>query len=469
MKQKRGTSSNSSKTPTKNKHLKKQNPKTQKNNNSPKEPISPRHPKHFYQQIHILVKNKLWLQVIIALFLGIGIGFLIGPSFGIVSPETSKLIGKWAFLPGILFLKVIQMVVIPLIFVSIIIGITGAKNLKQLRKMGITLAAYFMITTFLAVIIAILLASAIQPGNYISKDFINLTNNESSASTIQPFSIPSFNEIPSFIDTIFPTNLFGSMVHGELLAIVFFAIFFGIALLTINARKARVLISLFSSIQSIAMTIIKWAMLLAPIAVFGMMIKLTTEFGMSTLIGLGAYVLTVLIGLLILILFYFGIVFIFAKKTPFEFIRQIKDAQLLAFSTSSSAAVMPLSMKVSEEKLGVKPTVAQFVIPTGAVINMDGTALYQVIATMFLAQVFGIPLGITSLLILALTVVGASIGTPSTPGAGIAILAMILTDLGIPLAGIALILGVDRILDMSRTAINVTGDLTASVVLDKIV
>jgi len=217
------------------------------------------------------------------------------------------------------------------------------------------------------------------------------------------------------------------------------------------------------------MTIIKWAMLLAPIAVFGMMIKLTTEFGISTLIGLGAYVLTVLIGLLILILFYFVIIFIFAKKTPFEFIRQIRVAQLLAFSTSSSAAVMPLSMKVSEEKLKVRPSIAQFVIPTGAVINMDGTALYQIIATMFLAQVFGIHLGITALLILSITVVGASIGTPSTPGAGIAILAMILTGLGIPLAGIALILGVDRILDMSRTTINVTGDLTASVFLDKVV
>ena len=220
---------------------------------------------------------------------------------------------------------------------------------------------------------------------------------------------------------------------------------------------------------TICMTIIKWAMLLAPIAVFGMMIKLTAQFGMSTLFGLGTYVLTVLLGLLILIGFYFIIVFIFAKITPFEFIRKIRDAQLLAFSTSSSAAVMPLSMKVSEEKLNVRPAVAHFVIPTGAVINMNGTALYQVVATMFLAQVFGIHLGITALLILAVTVVGASVGTPSIPGAGIAILAMILIGLGIPVAGLALILGVDRILDMSRTTVNVTGDLTASVFIDKVI
>ncbi len=432
--------------------------------------ISPTHPKHFYEQIHILVKNKLWLQVIFAMFLGIGLGSLIGPSFGFIDIETSRLIGEWASLPGILFLKIIQMVVIPLIFVSIIIGITGAKNLKQLKRMGLTLAIYFIITTIFAVIVAILLALIIQPGNYISKDSINLTNTQNlSVSEIKSFSIPSFNEIPSLVDVIFPTNLFGSIVHGELLAIVFFAIIFGIALICISAKKSRPLISLLSSIQSVCMTIIKWAMLLAPIAVFGMMIKLTTEFGMSTLLGLGAYVLTVLMGLLILIIFYFIIVFIFAKKTPFEFIRQIRDAQLLAFSTSSSAAVMPLSMKVSEEKLKVRPAVAQFVIPTGAVINMDGTALYQVIATMFLAQVFGVPLGITALLILIVSVVGASIGTPSTPGAGIAILAMILTGLGIPLTGIALILGVDRILDMSRTAVNVTGDLTASVFINKVV
>ncbi|MCK5625073.1 dicarboxylate/amino acid:cation symporter [Candidatus Pacearchaeota archaeon] len=434
-----------------------------------KEPISPTHPKHLYGRIHALVEHKLWLQVIFALFFGIGIGLLIGPDIGLIDFEISKLIGEWASLPGILFLKIIQIVVIPLIFVSIIIGITGAKNLRQLKQMGLTLAGYFIFTTIVAVTIAILLASTIQPGKYISQDSINLTDTANLPLSDVSFSMPSFNEIPSFIDRVFPTNLVGSMVYGELLAIVFFAIIFGIALIAINPRKARPLISLLSAVQSLCMTIIKWAMFLAPIAVFGMMIKLTTEFGISTLLGLGAYVLTVLIGLLILIIFYFIIVYIFAKKTPREFIKQIRDAQLLAFSTSSSAAVMPLSMKVAEEKLKVKPAVAQFVIPTGAVINMDGTALYQVIATMFLAQVFGVSLGITALLLLIVTVVGASIGTPSTPGAGIAILAMILTGLGIPLAGIALILGVDRILDMSRTTVNVTGDLTASVFIDKVV
>jgi Na+/H+-dicarboxylate symporter len=432
--------------------------------------ISPIHPKHFYKKIHILVKNKLWLQVIIAMVLGISIGFLIGPTFGFIDIELSRLIGEWASLPGIIFLKIIQMVVIPLIFVSIVIGITGAKNLRQLRRMGLTLATYFIVTTVIAVIIAMLLASAIQPGNYISQESLNITNDANlSTSEIAVFSIPSFGEIPSFIDSFFPTNLFGSIVHGELLSIVFFAIIFGIALLTIKKKKAKPLIALLSSIQSICMTIIKWAMLLAPIAVFGMMIKLTTQFGISTLFGLGTYVLTVLLGLLILICLYMIIVYIFAKITPFEFIRKIRDAQLLAFSTSSSAAVMPLSMKVSEEKLKVRPAVAHFVIPTGAVINMNGTALYQVIATMFLAQVFGIHLGLTALLILAVTVVGASIGTPSIPGAGIAILAMILIGLGIPVAGLALILGVDRILDMSRTTINVTGDLTASVFIDKVI
>ncbi len=432
--------------------------------------ISPIHPKHYYEKIHILVKNKLWLQVLFALFFGVAVGFLIGPTFGFIDLEVSKLIGEWASLPGILFLKIIQMVVIPLIFVSIVIGITGAKNLRQLKRMGLTLALYFLITTIIAVIIAMLLASAIQPGNYISKETMEIANGGNvSISSIEPFSIPSFEEIPSFVNSFFPTNLFGSIVHGELLSIVFFAIIFGIALVTIKKKKAKSLISLLSSVQSICMTIIKWAMLLAPIAVFGMMIKLTTQFGISTLLGLGTYVMTVLLGLLILIGFYFIVVYVFAKITPFQFIRNIRDAQLLAFSTSSSAAVMPLSMKVSEEKLKVRPGVAQFVIPTGAVINMNGTALYQVIATMFLAQVFGIHLGFTALLILAVTVIGASVGTPSIPGAGIAILAMILIGLGIPMAGIALIMGVDRILDMSRTTVNVTGDLTASVFIDKVI
>jgi Na+/H+-dicarboxylate symporter len=178
---------------------------------------------------------------------------------------------------------------------------------------------------------------------------------------------------------------------------------------------------------------------------------------------------TVLLGLFVLLLFYMLLVALLGKKNPFDFLKKIREVQLLAFSTSSSAAVMPLSMKTAEEKLEIRPSIAQFLIPFGATINMDGTALYQGAATAFLAQVYGVDLGVTALLLIVVTAVGASIGTPATPGVGIVILATVLRSAGIPASGVALIIGVDRILDMSRTTLNVTGDLTACAVMDRIV
>ena len=210
-------------------------------------------------------------------------------------------------------------------------------------------------------------------------------------------------------------------------------------------------------------------MVLAPFAVFGLMAKLTTQFGLETLFGIGMYVITVLLGLVILYFFYLLVVSLFAKVSAWQFARDIKDVQLLAFSTSSSAAVMPFSMKTADEKLKVRPSVSQLVVPLGATVNMDGTALYQAVATIFLAQVFGVELSFTALLLLIITIVGASIGIPGVPGVGAIILSLILANTGIPLTGLVLIFGVDRILDMSRTALNVTGDLTACVFVNHFV
>jgi Na+/H+-dicarboxylate symporter len=215
------------------------------------------------------------------------------------------------------------------------------------------------------------------------------------------------------------------------------------------------------------MTVVRWAMRLAPLAVFGLMAQLTSRLGLDALLGMGVYVGTVLGGLLILLVFYLGVAWVLGKRNPVAFLRAIKDVQLLAFSTSSSAAVMPLSMKTAEETLGIRPSISQFVIPLGATINMDGTALYQGVATVFLAQVFGLDLSVGQIGLVVVTAVAASIGTPATPGVGIVILSMVLGAAGVPLAGIGLIIGVDRILDMSRTALNVTGDLTAASVLDR--
>lgn len=214
------------------------------------------------------------------------------------------------------------------------------------------------------------------------------------------------------------------------------------------------------------MTVVRWAMLLAPFAVFGLMARLTSQIGVEALLGMAVYVLTVLCGLGILFGFYVVLVTALTRQKAKPFLTAIREVVLLAFSTSSSAAVMPLSIKTAEEKLGVRPSVSQFVIPLGATINMNGTALYQAVAAVFLAQVFNIEISFSSMILIVVMTVGASIGSPATPGVGIVILSLTLTSIGVPTAGIALIMGVDRILDMSRTAINVTGDLVAAKLLD---
>jgi Na+/H+-dicarboxylate symporter len=216
------------------------------------------------------------------------------------------------------------------------------------------------------------------------------------------------------------------------------------------------------------MTVVKWSMSLAPIAVFGLLTKFTIEFGVEALLGMAVYVGTVLLSLFLLVCLNLLIVFVVARYNPFEFLKAIGDVMLLAFSTSSSAAAMPLTLKTAEEKLGVSPSISEFVIPLSATMNLNGTALYQGVATVFLAEVFGIHLGFFQLFTVMVTAVVASIGTPAIPGVGLVVLSVILESVGIPTSGIALIMGVDRILDMSRTAVNVTGDLVTCKVIDRV-
>jgi Na+/H+-dicarboxylate symporter len=257
------------------------------------------------------------------------------------------------------------------------------------------------------------------------------------------------------------------MVESNMLQVVIFAMVVGIALVTMAPAQSKPMLDLLGSLQEVCMTVVRWAMMLAPIAVFGLLAQLTAKLGLNALMGMAIYVGTVLLGLLILFIVYLIIIYLVAKQHPFAFISSIREVLLLAFSTSSSAAVMPLSIKTAEEKLNVRPSISQFVIPLGATINMNGTALYQGVAAIFLAQVFGIEIGISGMVLIVLTSVGASIGAPATPGVGIVILAMVLGTVGIPAAGIALIMGVDRILDMTRTAINVAGDLVAAKLMDR--
>jgi Na+/H+-dicarboxylate symporter len=434
----------------------------------PIELIHPRSLKFLSDGLHELVKGKLWLKVLIGMFLGIIVGLILNPSSNYFDFETSSILAEWISLPGILFLRGIQLIVIPLIIASIIRGIAGSNNINTLKKEGITTITYFLFTTIIAIIIGIFLATMINPGQYVDSNLITQTF-ETEHITATEFKTPGLKEIPQLISAFLPTNIFGSMLNNEMLQIVILALIFGIALVSINPKKSLPMLELLGSLQEVCMTIVKWFILIAPLAVFGLMAKLTAQTGIETLIGTSVYIATVILGLLLLLGFYSLIVFIVKGMNPIKFFNKIRDVQLLAFSTSSSAAVMPLTMKTAEEKLNVRPSITQFIIPIGTTINMDGTAIYQTIAIIFLAQVFGIHLSLIAILFLIVLIVGSSIGSPGTPGVGIVILAVIAQSIGIPVAGIALILGVDRILDMMRTTINVTGDLTAAIVLNKLI
>lgn len=414
--------------------------------------------------IQRLVKTKLWLKVVIALILGVALGIALGPDVGWVSPRTSKNIIEWLVFPGNLFLRVVKMIVIPLVFSSIIIGIVSSGSAEFLRKIGPSLALYFLITTVIATTLGFLVAYTIQPGKYMEGSAVVPAGTEVENLTTQETVRRS---IPEVVVDLLPDNPLSSMVTGDMLGIVIYTIIIGIAILSLKSELKQSLVTLFEAIQEISMIVVKWAMTLVPFAVFGLMSQITAEVGITALKGLGMYILTVVFGLVLLLVVYNLIIYFFTDKAPKSFMRAIRDVQLLAFSTSSSAAVMPLSMKTAEEKLNINPSVSKFLIPVGATINMDGTALYQVVATVFMAQIYGVDLAFSSLLFIVALTVGASIGTPSAPGVGIVILATVLESVGIPLGGIALIIGVDRILDMSRTVANVTGDLTACSFFDK--
>lgn len=418
---------------------------------------------HYLQK---LVENRLWLKVLIALFLGVGFGLLLSPENGWASKDLAETLGNWLALPGVLFLKLVQMIMIPLIVASIITGIAG-NDKESLKKLGGGVLLYFVITTIISVTIGIVLSQIFRPGRYLHQEALDEHKGQMAA--INDGTEPSFglNSIPDAISGLLPENPLASMVSGEMLSIVIFTIIIGIAVLSLKEDLLRPVKLLLSAVQEICMTVVKWAMLLVPIAVFGLMAQLTSSVGLGSLSGLSYYVAIVLLGLLILLIFYLLLVRILGKTNPIRFLKKIRDVQLLAFSTTSSAAVMPLSLKTAEEELEVDKTISNFVIPIGVTVNMDGTALYQTITTLFIAQAYGLEMSLANILMVIVTIVAASIGTPAIPGGGVVILASVLASAGIPTEGIIIIIGVERLLGMFRTAVNVTGDLTASILFNR--
>jgi len=416
--------------------------------------------------IHLerLIKGRLWLKVIIGLLLGAAFGVLLNPSTGLLSENISLRIADWLDLPGQIFMRLVQMIMIPLIFTSIITGIVGNKS-EKLKSFGLSLLLYFIFTTTIAIVIGLLVTLILKPGQYIFElgGFPNSNQNQIVTDNQTGF----IESVPNAISNLIPNNPMESILTGEMLGVVIFTTIVGIAITQLRHETAVPIIRFSEAIQKTCMIVVSWAMMLVPYAVFGLMAALLSRTSFEIFLGLGYYMFVVLLGLIILLTFYLIIVLLVTKENPFKFLKAIREPQLLAFSTASSAAVMPLSMKTADEKLGVSSNISDFVIPIGATINMDGTALFQCVTTLFMAQAYGVELSIVSLILITFTVVAASIGTPAIPGGGVIILASVLQNAGIPIDGLIIIIGIDRILGMFRTAVNVTGDLTACIIFDK--
>lgn len=412
-----------------------------------------------------LVSGKLWLQVLIAMALGLVVGIVIGPEVGLLDLDTGIVVGNWLAFPGRLFLVTIQMIVVPLVFASIIKGLAGGPGGTQLQRLGLWATGFFVVSTAIAAFIGIELTLLIEPGSYLDLQQ-QIEEVDLAGESVLP-SAPVLQNLPDIVIDLLPGNPLNAMVQGQMLQVVLFAFVLGVALVSLPAETSKPLLDLLGSLQEVCMAVVRWAMTLAPFAVFGLMAQLTSRTGWQTLIGLSVYVATVVLGLACVMVLYLIFLRTVAKFQPMRFLRDARDLLLLAFSTSSSAAVMPLSIKTAVEKFQVRESVAQFVIPLGATINMNGTALYQAVAAVFLAQVFAVDISTGGLALIVAMAVGASIGSPATPGVGIVILASILATIGVPPAGVALIIGVDRLLDMTRTAVNVTGDLVACTFLDR--
>lgn len=414
-------------------------------------------------RLRIWIRTKLWAQVIIGLVLGVLVGSVLGPDLDLVSRDLATTISDWLVLPGKLFMGLISISLVPLVFTSIIQGITGPKSGAQLATIGGKLGILIVFTTTLAATVGIALARWFKPGSYVE-----IFQNNDVAEVTLPKQEIALNSLPDFLENLIPTNPLDAFAQADMMAVVVLALMFGVACRQAKPDKIKTFLSFLEGMLEIVMLLVRWAMMLTPYAVFGLMAKLVAEVGFSTLSGLSMYMFTVLLGLLMLLSVYLILIATLGKSNPFTFLKTIAPVQLLAFSTSSSAAVMPLSIETATQKLNVPRNVADVVIPLGATVNMAGTALYQAVAIIFLAQMFGISLSVGEQSALVMMLVLTSVGAPGTPGVSIAILATVSAKFGIPASGMALIIGVDRILDMCRTVVNVTGDLTAALLLRNI-
>lgn len=415
------------------------------------------------------VRARLWAQVLIALCLGALTGALIGPDFSLVSEDNAALAGQWLALPGGLFLNLIQMVLMPLVAASIVLGLAaGASDPDKLRRLGGRLALFISLTTLFAATLGAALALWIRPGQSVIAGGVPMPRLKPDPDEMTDPLSQAVASAPDLIARLVPSNPLAAAAQSEMLAVVVFSIFVGLAFVASrNQERLAPLRQLFEALLEVSMTVVKWAMYLTPFAVFGLTAQLVARMGVAAITTLAAYVGVVLAGLAILLVLYVVLAAVLGRMSPARFLSAIFPVQLLAFSTSSSAAVMPLSMETARNRLGTPGDAASFIIPLAATTNMAGTALYQAVAVIFVAQVAGVTLSPPEVALIVLSLVGASIGAPGAPGVSIAILSGMLASFGIPAEGLVFVIGVDRLLDMSRTAVNVTGDLAACRILSR--
>jgi len=378
---------------------------------------------------------------------------------------------------GTIFINLLKLIAVPLIVVSLIGGVSNLKDVSTLSRIGLKTILLYLLTTVIAISIGLAVVNLTAPGKVFPQDKAiefkqkfaeNVKDKESSALQIS-------EESPlQFIVDIIPSNIVDSMSdNANMLQVIFFSLLFGVAMVLLPGKKTKPVKKFFDSLNQIVLKMIDLIMLTAPYGVMALLAGLIVDMAgenptdsLALFAALGLYSLTVIIGLLIMIFVVYPLFIRFLSPIRYiKFVKAISQVQLLAFSTSSSAATLPLTMETAEEKLGIHNEVSSFVLPLGATINMDGTSLYQAVAALFLAQVYGMDLGFSEQLTIVLTATLASIGSAAVPGAGIVMLIIVLTSVGIPTEGIALIFAVDRPLDMLRTAVNVTGDLTISTLI----
>ncbi len=383
----------------------------------------------------------LWQRILIALVLGLVVGALLGEQATAIKPV------------GSLFINLIKMLIVPLVFSTLVVGASSTGDIQKLGRIGGKTVGLYLLTTAVAITIGLLLGTVFQPGAGVE---------------LQADLQATAKEAPGLVDTllgIIPTNPIAALANGKILQVIAFALFTGICI-SLAGVRAKAVLNFFDAFSEVMFKMTGIVMDFAPYGVFALIAAVAGEYGLDVLLPLGKVILLVYLGCIIHALVVYGtLVKVWARLNPFRFFKGVFDAMMVAFTTTSSSATLPVTMRCVQENLGVSKDVASFVLPLGATINMDGTALYQGVCALFVAQVYGVELGLSQYLTIIITATLASVGTAGVPGAGLIMLTLVLQQVGLPLEGVALIAGIDRVLDMARTCINVTGDSCVTTVV----